>query len=126
MVQVLLRLTPSRSTPPLSVVRPMPSPLPPPGRRGEVFRPLGGRAGQFPQLSGAGVPAASSTATSPAATTVSQILYSSATNTVAGLATANSAALVTSSTGVPSLAAMPSGQLIVGNTRGTPTRAGPP
>lgn len=36
-------------------------------------------------------------------TTINQILYSSASNTVTGLATANTAALVTSSAGVPSL-----------------------
>lgn len=38
-------------------------------------------------------------------TTTSQILYSSGTNTIAGLVTANNAVLVTSSGGVPSLAA---------------------
>jgi hypothetical protein len=43
------------------------------------------------------------TATYPTTTTVSQLLYSSATNTIAGLATANRAALITSNTGVPSL-----------------------
>ncbi len=36
-------------------------------------------------------------------TTINQILYSSATSTIAGLATANSSVLVTSATGVPSL-----------------------
>jgi len=57
-------------------------------------------------LQGAGVGTAStySTATYPSTTTVSQILYSSATNTVTGLATANNSALVTNGTGVPSLA----------------------
>lgn len=39
----------------------------------------------------------------PDATTINQILYSSAANTVTGLATANTGALVTSSTGVPSI-----------------------
>ncbi len=38
-------------------------------------------------------------------TTVNQILYSSATSTIAGLATANNGVLVTSNTGVPSLLA---------------------
>lgn len=37
------------------------------------------------------------------ATTINQLLYSSAANTIAGLATANSSVLVTSGTGVPSL-----------------------
>ena len=43
------------------------------------------------------------TATFPATTTVSQLLYSSATNTVGGLATANDGVLITSGTGVPSI-----------------------
>lgn len=55
-------------------------------------------------LSGATAAPAWSTATYPATTTANQLLYSSGTNTVAGLATANDAVLVTSGTGVPSLA----------------------
>lgn len=43
------------------------------------------------------------TATYPNTTTINQILYSSAANTVTGLATANSSVLVTNGTGVPSL-----------------------
>ena len=54
-------------------------------------------------LSGASAAPVWSTATYPATTTVSQILYSSATNTIGGLATANSGLLVTSGTGVPSI-----------------------
>lgn len=46
-----------------------------------------------------------STATYPDTTTINQLLYSSANNTVAGLVTANTGALVTSSTGVPSIVA---------------------
>ncbi len=42
-------------------------------------------------------------ATYPTTTTVSQILYSSATNAISGLATVNSSVLVTDSGGVPSL-----------------------
>jgi hypothetical protein len=42
------------------------------------------------------------TATYPTTTTANQILYSSATNTVGGLTSANTSALVTNSTGVPS------------------------
>ena len=45
-----------------------------------------------------------STATYPATTTINQVLYSSAANTVVGLATGNSGVLVTSGTGVPSIA----------------------
>lgn len=43
------------------------------------------------------------TATYPSTTTINQILYSSAANTIDGLATANNAVLVTNGTGVPSL-----------------------
>jgi len=53
--------------------------------------------------SGASTTPAWSTATWPATTTINQILYSSAANTVTGLATANSSVLVTNSSGVPSL-----------------------
>lgn len=59
-------------------------------------------AGQMLQ-SGAGAAPAWSTATFPATTAVSQILYSSATNTVAGLATANNGVLITDGSGVPSI-----------------------
>jgi len=65
-----------------------------------------------------------STATWPATTTINQLLYSSAANTVAGIATVNSAVLVTNSTGVPAFSStMTNGQLIIGSTGGTPTAA---
>ncbi len=54
-------------------------------------------------LSGSSTTPAWSTATYPATTTINQLLYSSAANTIVGLATVNSAVLVTSSGGVPSL-----------------------
>jgi Chaperone of endosialidase len=54
-------------------------------------------------LSGSSTTPAWSTATYPATTTISQILYSSAANTIAGLATVNSAMLNTNSSGVPTL-----------------------
>jgi hypothetical protein len=54
-------------------------------------------------LSGSSTAPAWSTATYPATTTINQLLYSSSANTIAGLATANSSVLVTSSGGVPSL-----------------------
>jgi len=83
-------------------------------------------AGQVLQSAGAAADPAFSTATYPSTTTVSQILYSSATNVVSGLATANSAALVTNSTGVPVWSStMTDGQLIIGNTSATPTAATP-
>lgn len=54
----------------------------------------------------------------------STILYSNGANTVTGLATANSAVLVTNSSGVPAWSStMTNGQLIIGNTSGTPTAA---
>lgn len=52
---------------------------------------------------GVGSALAFSTAVYPATTTINQILYSSAANTVTGLATANSSTVVTSAGGVPSL-----------------------
>lgn len=46
---------------------------------------------------------AATTATYPATTTINQILYSSAANTIGGITTASSGVLTTSSTGVPSI-----------------------
>ena len=54
-------------------------------------------------LSGSSTTPAWSTATYPPTTTANQILYSSSANTIAGLATANSGALITSAGGVPSI-----------------------
>ena len=64
------------------------------------------------------------TATYPATTTINQILYSSANNTLTGLPTANGGILNTSSAGVPSVTATPTlgvqgttqGSLILANT----------
>jgi hypothetical protein len=53
--------------------------------------------------SGASAAPSWSTATYPATTTANQILYSSAANTITGLATANSRILSTNASGVPSL-----------------------
>lgn len=61
-----------------------------------------GSSGQLLRSAGAASPTWT-TETFPATTTINQILYSSAANVVSGLATANTGALVTSSTGVPSL-----------------------
>jgi hypothetical protein len=75
-------------------------------------------------LSGSSTTPAWSTATYPTTTTVSQILYSSSANVIAGLSTANSAVLVTNSTGVPAWSGtMTNGQLIIGSTTATPTAA---
>src|SRR5215216_414611 len=65
-----------------------------------------------------------STATYPSTTTINQILYSSAANTVSGLATANSGVLTTNSSGVPSITALATnGQVLIGATAGNPTAA---
>ncbi len=65
-----------------------------------------------------------STATWPATTTINQILYSSAANTVTGLATANDGVLTTSATGVPIITALSAnGQLIIGSGSGAPAAA---
>lgn len=65
-----------------------------------------------------------STATYPSTTTINQILYSSAANTVTGLATANNAVLTTGTGGVPVLTALISdGQIIIGSSAGAPAAA---
>ena len=65
-----------------------------------------------------------STATFANTYAASTILYSNGANTVTGLATANSAILVTGSTGVPVWSGtMTNGQLIIGSTGATPTAA---
>lgn len=69
-------------------------------------------------LSGASTTPAWSTATYPATTTVSQLLYSSSANVIAGLATANGGMLNTSSGGVPSITATPL-LGVAGTTAGT-------
>jgi len=81
-------------------------------------------AGQVLQSAGAAADPAFSTATYPSTTTVSQLLYSSATNTVSGLATANKAVITTNATGVPVATALATdGQLIIGSTAGAPAAA---
>lgn len=81
-------------------------------------------AGQVLQSAGSSSDPAYSTATYPSTTTVSQILYSSATNVVSGLATANRAVVTTSATGVPVVTALATdGQLIIGSTAGAPAAA---
>lgn len=62
-----------------------------------------GASGTIFQSTGAASQPDYTTATYPATTTINQILYSSAANTIAGLATANSGVLSTSTTGVPSI-----------------------
>lgn len=65
-----------------------------------------------------------STATYPSTTTINQILYSSAANTVTGLATANNGVLTTGTSGIPVITALASnGQLIIGSGSGAPAAA---
>jgi hypothetical protein len=75
-------------------------------------------------LSGSSAAPAWSTATYPATTTINQLLYSSSANVITGLATANSAVLVTTSAGVPVFSGtMTDGQVIIGSTGATPVAA---
>lgn len=108
-----------------------------------------GSAGQLFQSAGAGAAPAYTTATYPGVATgtgtllrangtnwlastatfddtyaASALLYANGANTVAGLATANSAALVTGATGVPVWSStMTNGQIIIGSTGATPVAA---
>jgi hypothetical protein len=75
-------------------------------------------------MSGASTTPQWSTSTYPLTNAANTLLYASSANTMAALATANSAALVTSSSGVPAWSAtMTNGQLIIGSTTATPTAA---
>lgn len=59
-----------------------------------------------------------------ATTTINEILYSSAADTIAGLATANSGVLTTGATGIPVITALANdGELIIGSTAGVPAAA---
>lgn len=64
-----------------------------------------------------------STSTWPATTTINELLYSSAANTVGGLATVNNAALATTAAGVPTWRALTDGQLLIGSSIGAPLAA---
>jgi hypothetical protein len=80
-------------------------------------------ANQIP-LSGSNAAPTWSTATYPATTTINQVLYSSAANTISGLATANRAVMTTTAAGVPVMTALATdGQLIIGSTAGAPAAA---
>lgn len=81
-------------------------------------------AGQVLQSAGAAADPAFSTATYPLTTTINQILYSSAANTVTGLASANRGVVTTSSTGVPVVTAINgNGLLIIGSGSSQPAAA---
>lgn len=71
--------------------------------------------------SGASAAPAWSTSTWPATTTINQLLYSSSANTVAGLATTNSAVLTTTSAGIPAwVGPLTNGQVVIGSTGAQP------
>lgn len=80
-----------------------------------------GSVGNILRAGTSGLPAWTS-ATYPTTTTGNQLLYSSGTNTIAGLATQNSAMLVTNNSGTPVWSGtLTNGQMIIGSTSGTPS-----
>jgi hypothetical protein len=84
---------------------------------------VGATNGQILQVNSAGTVGISwSTATYPSTTTINQLLFSSAANTVTGLTTANGGVLVTSNTGVPSILAGSgtTGTILQATSGGTP------
>lgn len=87
-----------------------------------TFPSAAGASGTILRSNGTGWVASTSTFADTYA--ASTILYSNGANTVQGLATANSAMLVTNSTGVPAMtASLTNGQVIIGSTGATPTPA---
>jgi hypothetical protein len=81
-----------------------------------------GTAGQIFQSGGAAADPLYSTATYPSTTTINQILYSSANNTVAAITAGNFGVLISDATGVPSwLANGTTGQMLTATTGGTPS-----
>jgi hypothetical protein len=99
------------------------------GASGVPTRLAGGTNGQMLQANTGAAPSWS-TAAYPATTTINQLLYSSAANTITGLATANSSFLTTNGSGVPGmtlitadtftqyalLAGRNGGQILIGGT----------
>ncbi len=75
------------------------------------------------QSNGVGSDPGFSTATYPITTTINQLLYSSAANTIVGLSTANNGTLVTSAAGVPSILAGPgtTGNILQSNAAAAPS-----
>lgn len=89
---------------------------------------VGGSDGQILRVKSAATPGlAWSTATYPDTTTANQLLYSSSTNTVAGLATAVGGVLVTDGSSVPAFLANPSasGKILQSVNAGTPAWSTP-
>jgi hypothetical protein len=81
-----------------------------------------GSTGQIFQSNGASSDPSYSTATYPSSTTINQILYSSANNTVGAITAGNFGVLISSGTGVPSwLANGVTGQVLGATTGGAPS-----
>lgn len=79
-----------------------------------------GTTGQVLRSAGSSTPTWS-TAIYPATTTINQLLYSSAANTITGLATVNYGVLTTGSAGVPAwVTPVANGVLVGANTTGAP------
>lgn len=74
-------------------------------------------------LSGSSTTPAWSTATYPTTITSGNLLYGSASNVISGLSNTNSAALTSSSSGIPQWTALTDGQLVIGSSTGAPTAA---
>lgn len=74
-------------------------------------------------LSGANTTPSWSTAVYPVTTTLSQLLYSSSSNVITGLATATNGTLVTGATGIPAILAGPgtTGNILQSNAAAAPT-----
>lgn len=90
----------------------VPSVLAGPGTTGNVFQSNAAAAPSF------------STATYPSTTTINQVLYSSANNTVAGITAANNGTMISGTTGVPSwLANGTTGQVLTATTGSPPSWA---
>ena len=96
------------------------------GSTSSTFTNVGPTAtvGQVLQSAGAASDPTFSTATYPLTTTINQLLYSGAANTVIGLATTNQSVLTTTTSGVPAwVSVATNGQLIIGSTAGNPAAA---
>jgi hypothetical protein len=79
-------------------------------------------SGQVLQSAGSSADPAFSTATYPATTTINQVLYSSAANTVSEITAANNGTMISSATGVPSwLANGTTGQVLTATTGSPPS-----
>jgi hypothetical protein len=82
-----------------------------------------GTSGQVLQSAGASSAPVYSTATYPSTTTINQLLYSTAANTIGGLTTADNGVLTTGTTGVPAITPLANGQVIMGQGAGSPPAA---